>query len=132
MLTKHFPFEQLRCKCGCEVSQEIRAELLQLAEALEVIRAEVGTPLVVTSGYRCPTHNASDKVKGSPRSEHLTGRAADFWSRRFIDGRDLAALVERLVREGKIPEGGLGTYGDARRFPILHYDTRGARARWRK
>jgi uncharacterized protein YcbK (DUF882 family) len=47
-----------------------------LIELLERIRASVGRPLRIVSGYRSPTHNRA--VGGARRSYHLTGRAADF------------------------------------------------------
>ena len=40
-----------------------------------MVRAEVGRPVVVTSGYRSPEANA--RCGGSPRSQHLLGAAAD-------------------------------------------------------
>lgn len=42
---------------------------------LEPLRAELGAPIVVLSGYRPPAINKA--VGGSPRSEHIDARAAD-------------------------------------------------------
>jgi uncharacterized protein YcbK (DUF882 family) len=42
---------------------------------LEALRAMWGRPIIITSGYRCPEHNVW--VKGSPRSLHMAGQAAD-------------------------------------------------------
>ena len=46
-------------------------------EYLDVIRAFYGKPLMITSGYRCPSIN--EKVGGSmnPPSKHMGGNAAD-------------------------------------------------------
>lgn len=55
---------------------EIR-NLQALAETmLEPIRAMLGVPLHINSGYRSPSVNAA--VGGKGNSAHLDGRAADF------------------------------------------------------
>ena len=42
---------------------------------LEALRAQVGKPLSIVSGYRTPAHNA--EVGGAPNSRHIHGDAAD-------------------------------------------------------
>lgn len=42
---------------------------------LERLRAKLGRPLVIVSGFRCPEYNA--RVGGISTSQHLYGRAAD-------------------------------------------------------
>lgn len=69
-LSAHFKSSEFDCPhCG-KVS--VDAKLLQRLEAL---RAIVGKPLPIVSGYRCPTYNAA--VGGAPRSKHMLGQAAD-------------------------------------------------------
>lgn len=43
---------------------------------LQALRDELGFPLVISSGYRCPEHNASVSTTGRD-GPHTTGRAAD-------------------------------------------------------
>lgn len=57
-------------------SQEVLANLGRLADLLEGVRALIGQPLYIHSGYRCPELNSA--VGGSPASYHLLGLAADF------------------------------------------------------
>lgn len=45
------------------------------ATVLEPLRAAIGRPVRVTSGYRCPLLNA--QIGGARDSAHMTGRAAD-------------------------------------------------------
>ena len=59
-------------------------------EVLEPIRRAVGSPLVITSGYRPPALNAL--VGGAPTSDHLSGRAADFHAI-GVDLDELAMIV---------------------------------------
>jgi zinc D-Ala-D-Ala carboxypeptidase len=51
------------------------ANLRRVAEVLEQIRAIVGGPIVISSGYRAPAVNAA--VGGSSTSAHMKGLAAD-------------------------------------------------------
>lgn len=124
-MTPHFRLEELRCKCGCTVPPKQLERLGVLAAALEVLREELGQPVNVISGYRCPKRNVA--VGGAPLSRHLFGDAADLQ----VDGQTgvtLLEVAERLIAEGRMPEGGLGVY---RSKPLtLHYDCRGTKARW--
>lgn len=66
----HFKPREFRCPhCG-----EIRVTEALLVH-LELLRRLVRKPIPIVSGYRCPAHNKA--VGGVPRSQHLTGRAAD-------------------------------------------------------
>lgn len=44
-------------------------------QLLEPLRQHFGEPITISSGYRCPALN--EAVKGTRRSYHLQGRAAD-------------------------------------------------------
>ena len=76
----HFSDAELKCRgtncsadrthgCGVNGCQQ------KLVDALEAFRALVGKPVIVSSAYRCPRHNA--EVGGAPHSEHVEGLAAD-------------------------------------------------------
>lgn len=43
---------------------------------LDPLRAMIGSPIIITSGYRCQRVN--ELVGGSKTSQHLLGKAADF------------------------------------------------------
>lgn len=53
----------------------IKLNLEILSETLSLIREAFGKPIIINSGYRCPTLNKA--VGGHPQSAHMTGRAAD-------------------------------------------------------
>ena len=60
-------------------TDEIVANLTRTATGLQVVRGILGNVFMVmgpNSGYRTPAQNAA--VGGSPTSDHLTGKAADF------------------------------------------------------
>lgn len=42
---------------------------------LDPLRAKIGRPIIITSGYRCKRVN--ELVGGSKTSQHMTGKAAD-------------------------------------------------------
>lgn len=55
---------------------EVIANLKALCEeVLEPLRQQMNTPIVITSGYRCPKLNAA--VGGAGNSQHTKGEAAD-------------------------------------------------------
>ncbi len=56
-------------------SEEIKEHLEELMEFLDGLRKEWGSPIRITSGYRCPQLNK--KVGGVPTSAHQIGYAVD-------------------------------------------------------
>ena len=89
----------------------------------------LGKPVYITSGYRTAAHNAA--VGGSKSSQHLLGRAADF----YVEGMDVATVA--AYAETLLPaRGGIGRYPkDAahpkRRTGWVHIDTRADKSRWK-
>lgn len=83
MLSEHFSLAEMIASSAAlrlgidNVPDEAEIENLRrlCAEILEPLRAELGQPVVVTSGLRVPALNAA--IGGSPRSDHCHGRAAD-------------------------------------------------------
>ena len=100
----------------------VLANVRELANALQTIRASIGVPLNINSAYRSPEHNK--RVGGSPNSQHLLGKAADL-SNLKLPPAQLAEVIEELNSRGYIPEGGIGIYNT-----FVHYDIRGTKARW--
>lgn len=76
-LSKNFIAYEMDCKCGNCSETPISLELI---ETLQKIRDHFGKPVIITSGYRCPAHNAA--VGGAKASYHMKGMAADI----MIDG----------------------------------------------
>lgn len=56
-------------------SEKIKGNLTKLIEFLNPLREAWGSPIKVTSGYRCPKLNRA--VGGSTTSAHIKGWAAD-------------------------------------------------------
>ena len=76
------------------------SNLIRLARALEVIRREAAgeSPLIVSSGYRCPELNAA--VGGAADSNHLYGLACDFHSSTI----PASVLFDRIRRAAQLLE----------------------------
>lgn len=66
----HFTRDEFACKCCGEC--RIRPELFN---RLNLARDDLGEPIIITSGFRCKSHN--ERVGGSFNSSHLQGYAAD-------------------------------------------------------
>ena len=62
---------------------------------LVLVRAVLGQPMPVTSGYRCPTHNEAVSKTG-PAGPHTTGRAVDIG----VSGETALHLVAAAVAHG--------------------------------
>ena len=90
--------------------------LYQLAQALEEVRARLGQPITVTSGYRCPELNAA--VGGAATSAHVFGFAADLICPRFGSPLTVARAIstmpgfryDQVIHEFGTPDGGGWTH----------------------
>ena len=122
-LTTNFSLNEFN-KRNYNVPTDVLRNLIDLAKNLQVLRDEVKKPIKITSGYRPAELNA--KVGGATKSRHITGQAADFKIEGYTP-KQVAAIIEKLIAEGKMKQGGLGIYST-----WVHYDTRGTAARWTK
>lgn len=91
------PHQDRKLACACCGRMEMNGAFMR---KLDAIRAELGVPLRVTSGFRCAEHNnrVSNTGEGGP---HTTGRAIDFAADsrlRFLLTR--AALAHGMTRIG--------------------------------
>ena len=70
----NFSPDELRCK---ETGELVLCE--DMMDALQQLRWSLGSPLVITSGYRSPSHSieAAKIAKGGPGGSHTTGKAVD-------------------------------------------------------
>ena len=123
-LTENFSLEEFQCKDGSYIPNEYLPNVIQLAKNLQVLRDYINKPITINSGYRSPNYNASAKVKGAKNSQHLLAKAADL----RVEGmtpKELAKVIESLIKDGKMQQGGIGIYST-----FVHYDIRGTKARW--
>lgn len=121
-LTKNFNIEEFRCHDGTPVPNELMNNVKLLAENLQVLRDFLGEPVHITSGYRTPLYNA--KVGGKKLSQHPLAKAADITVKSKTP-KQLAAIIEKLIAQDAMKQGGLGVYPG-----FVHYDVRGKKARW--
>ena len=115
----HFTVSETMCKCGCEESHVAQI----LLDRMEALRVKLGKPILISSGFRCPTWN--ERVGGAPLSGHISGEAFDYYCPR-LQLSQLWLFTERL------DEGfdGLGSYPESKP-PFLHLDCLGDRySRW--
>lgn len=82
-LSNHFTIDELtvsqeaaRNGISNAPNEDVIENLRKLcAKVLEPLRVALGSPVVVTSGYRSPEINKM--IGGNPTSQHMTGQAAD-------------------------------------------------------
>ena len=87
---KYFKEEEFTCPCCGKVFLNP-----VLIPTLDKIRKDYGKPMIVTSGFRCPSHNQS--VGGAASSEHLIGSGADI---ECISNYDRFALLSICLKHG--------------------------------
>lgn len=104
-LTAHFTLAEMchsqtadRLAMDNSPSMSITSNLMITAHGLEMIRALLQRPVVVSSGYRSPLVNRA--VGGSASSQHCKGQAADITCPGYGPPR---SVMEAILRDGSIP-----------------------------
>jgi uncharacterized protein YcbK (DUF882 family) len=121
-MTKNFKLEEFACKSGAPMPLDVRNNVQRLAKNLQVLRDQLGKSITITSGYRSPKHNQS--IGGATFSRHVVGDGADF-KVAGMKPKEVAAVIERLIDEGKMEQGGLKAYAT-----WIHYDCSLKKRRW--
>lgn len=121
-LTSNFNLAEFACKDGTPVPADLIPNVELLAKNLQVLRDHLGEPIHINSGYRSPAHNAA--VGGKKNSYHMKAMAADITCKSKTP-KQLAAVIEKLIADKKMKQGGIGIYPG-----FVHYDVRGTKARW--
>ena len=116
-VTEHFLYSDFICPC-CD-SIKLIPGFYNHVSKLESMRKAAGFPIIVTSGYRCKSHNKT--VGGSVRSWHLLF-ATDIQPEN-CDSTKLMILYELALAAGF---GGIGHYES-----FLHLDLRTNPMQWR-
>ena len=70
MVSKYCSLSEVTCKCGCG-----GIPTKQMLDKFDQIREAYGKPIYITSGSRCEKQNK--KIGGSPKSNHVAGKAID-------------------------------------------------------
>lgn len=108
--TDHFTYDEMtysptaKRKGICNAPDAPALDNLQkLCETvLEPLRVRYGKPIIVTSGYRCPTLNKL--IGGAKNSDHMYGAAADIRSvsDTIEDNMKLFKAAKQLIDSGEI------------------------------
>lgn len=121
-LTENFNIAEFQCHDGTPVPDEYEYNVMILADNLQVLRDYLGEPVKLNSGYRTPEYNK--KIGGKPASKHMRAQAADI-TVKSKSPKQLHSIIEKLIAQKKMKQGGLGLYPG-----FVHYDIRGTKARW--
>ncbi|MGD9818456.1 MAG: YcbK family protein [Desulfomonilaceae bacterium] len=111
---KEFACKGLHC---CNHSAPVHPDLIA---GLQELRDRLKSPIHITSGFRCNTHNRN--VGGAPNSYHTLGMAADI----ITPGMTPLQLYEMVNEIDLFRMGGIGIYKN-----FIHVDVRQTGpARW--
>lgn len=118
-LSEHFHSGEFDCHgVGCCTETVINPKEVT---NLESIRCHFGTPITLTSAYRCPRHNGT--VGGATGSRHCKGDAAD-----IVVANHTPRTVAKYAEEIDIK--GIGLYETSADGFFVHVDTRDAKSFW--
>lgn len=118
----NFTLEEMRCKDGTPVPEELECNAHRVLDNLQVLRDDIGEPIHINSGYRTPAYNK--KVGGAKDSQHPKATACDI-TVKTMTPKQVHARILKLIKAGKMHDGGLGLYPG-----FVHYDVRRSPARW--
>ena len=137
-LSEHFTLEeftlsQSAVRAGIDNAPpaEVLAILRETAAGMEAVRALLGLPISISSGYRSPALNA--KVGGADTSAHTLGHACDFNCPAFGSPLQVAQAIaanELIGWDQLIHEFGSWvhiSFDPRRRLQLLTIDKRGTR-----
>ncbi|MBP5498425.1 MAG: DUF882 domain-containing protein [Muribaculaceae bacterium] len=131
---KYFTFEELTRSETAKArgidnspTPEIKANLEMLVDkVLDPLRERWGAPIIVTSGYRCPSLNKA--VGGAKSSQHMKGEAADIKAKSGCRSDNIRLF--KLIKSAGLPFDQLideknyswihVSYGPRQRRQILH------------
>ena len=120
-LSVHFNAREFRCKCGrthdTEINPTLVANLEKLHRVLDCSR------IVITSGYRCPTHDKN--VGGNGTGQHTKGNAADIIC--YNQDGNIISTKKVACKAQNIGFGGIGNID--RTYTAIHVDVRTG-AKW--
>jgi len=94
-ITQNFNLKEFECPCCGLVMIDIR-----LLYFLQKIRDDYGSPIIVSSGYRCQQHNLY--IGGKEDSDHLYGLAADITTEKIHGYNELGSVLDRYTDKLKI------------------------------
>ena len=123
-ITENFTKEEFDSSDGVPMPQKVFENIIKLANQLQFVRNYTGKAIKINSGYRSPKHNMS--AGGVKNSQHVKGTAADIVISGMLPS-ETYELLEKLIKSGRLAEGGLGRYNT-----FTHYDIRGYKSRWDK
>jgi len=130
-LSPRFSRAEFACPCGCgrdTVDHELIVVLERLGDHFSALHYDRRVKIHINSGHRCPAHNRA--VGGSPKSQHLQGKAADFWAEVVEDSGD-RKLPDDVIAD-YLEEAYPARYGIGRYTGRTHLDVRAGVARWDK
>jgi zinc D-Ala-D-Ala carboxypeptidase len=103
-LTDHFTLDELthsqtaaRLGLANDPPPDVVQTLIGTAHGLEMVRALLQAPLLISSGYRSPLVNRA--VGGSPNSQHITGHAVGLHRARLRPPRGCGARHRGAPRD---------------------------------
>jgi len=117
---KYFKLDEFACPCGCGRHYDKMDH--ELIDFLDMMRGDYGYPIIINSGYRCPSYNTT--IGGSMQSAHMRGMAADlhcpdsatrFWMVDYLIASEIKRIgigsnFLHIDIDWRLPQGVIWTY----------------------
>jgi len=127
-VAKYILRSEYQCKCCAGLppsyTEPYDTSFETLFDSFALIRERWGTPLNITSGYRCPRHNAS--IGGYRLSMHQWGLALD------IDVEDSQVATLHNIIEDVAPDLRVGRYPGFIHIDVAYFVYPKASESWQK
>jgi uncharacterized protein YcbK (DUF882 family) len=117
----HFSSSEFECQCNYKscVEQKISKVLI---DKLNLVRIETGSPLYVTSGFRCSKHQSDLRKELNSGKSNLTVVASKVSQHELGNAADISPRVITMAKLRKIIEKSFDSIGLAKTF--FHIDIR--------
>ena len=103
-------------------SLDVLHNIQELANNLQKLRDWLGCSISINIALRPKWYELNRGRSG--KSQHVQGKAADIVASRYTPDQ-VHEAIEQLIEDGKMKQGGLGSYAS-----FTHYDIRDNEARW--
>jgi uncharacterized protein YcbK (DUF882 family) len=128
-LSANFSSHEFDCQCSRPTCVEQKISI-KLIEKIETVRTELGSPLYITSGFRCSDHQNDLRKELNTDKKQMTVPSGRVSQHELGNAADISPRTGTITQLRRIVEKVFDSIGVAKTF--LHVDTRPKNAQGEK